>query len=101
DIPKGIDKSKTIAWSTPNSLPKGEEKALLNTLSHLDKGIKPTGQIGKKWGAPFGNKEGHLPQGNYREYTVAPPPGSTNRGTRRVVQNTDTGALYYTWTHYG
>lgn len=35
------------------------------------------------------------------EYRVAPPAGSKNAGTRRIVKNVDTGEMFYTWTHYG
>ncbi|UXB09947.1 filamentous hemagglutinin N-terminal domain-containing protein (plasmid) [Aeromonas dhakensis] len=53
----------------------------------------------KKDGTVFRNKEGKLPEGNYREYTVDTP-GANNRGTRRVVQDIDTGRTYYTDDHY-
>jgi RHS repeat-associated protein len=53
----------------------------------------------KKDGTIFMNKNGRLPEGNYREYTVDTP-GASNRGERRVVQNTDTGKTYYTDDHY-
>jgi guanyl-specific ribonuclease Sa len=54
-------------------------------------------------GAPFGNREGHLPdkpRGYYREYTVETP-NAGNRGARRIV----TGGWppevwYYTDDHY-
>ncbi len=53
----------------------------------------------KKDGTIFKNKEGKLPEGNYREYTVDTP-GATDRGARRVVQDMDTGKTYYTEDHY-
>jgi len=53
----------------------------------------------KKDGTIFRNKEGRLPEGNYREYTVDTP-GAPNRGTRRIVQDVDTGRTYYTDDHY-
>ena len=53
----------------------------------------------KKDGTIFRNKEGKLPNGNYREYTVDTP-GASNRGTRRVVQDIDSGKTYYTDDHY-
>ena len=91
---------------TPGSLPKGEEEALLNTLSHIDAGTKPAGPLGKKWSTPFKNYEGKLPGGSgtsspYLEYRVDPGPGVSGAGARRVVVNSETGETYYTWTHYG
>lgn len=53
----------------------------------------------KRDGIVFKNKDGILPEGNYREYTVETP-GSSNRGTRRIVQDADTGKTYYTDDHY-
>ncbi len=50
-------------------------------------------------GTVFRNSEGNLPQGNYREYTVDTP-GSSNRGSRRIVRDIDTGRTYYTDDHY-
>ncbi|MCP4190661.1 MAG: hypothetical protein GY768_08530, partial [Planctomycetaceae bacterium] len=38
----------------------------------------------------FQNREGKLPQGNYREYTVETP-GAPNRAERRVVVDQNTG----------
>lgn len=52
-------------------------------------------------GAPFGNREGHLPKrprGYYREYTV-PTPGARDRGARRIVAGR-AGERYYTDDHY-
>nr|WP_260959797.1 DUF637 domain-containing protein [Pseudomonas citri] len=53
----------------------------------------------RKDGTVFKNKEGKLPDGDYREYTVDTP-GANNRGTRRVVQDANSGRLYYTDDHY-
>jgi RHS repeat-associated protein len=53
----------------------------------------------KKDGSVFHNREGRLPQGNYREYTVETP-GASNRGTCRIVRDQDTGRTYYTDDHY-
>jgi len=91
---------------TPGSLPAEEEAALLRTLRHIDAGTTPTGPLQTKWGTKFKNWNGDLPgaQGPsspYREYRVAPPPGTSGPGARRVVVNTSTGDVYYTWTHYG
>jgi ribonuclease T1 len=52
-------------------------------------------------GTVFTNQEGHLPArptGYYREYTVITP-GSSDRGTRRLVVGAD-GDVYYTDDHY-
>ncbi len=53
----------------------------------------------KRDGSIFKNKEGRLPEGNYREYTVITP-GKSNRGARRIVRETETGKTYYTDDHY-
>ncbi|WP_185734619.1 RHS repeat-associated core domain-containing protein, partial [Burkholderia sp. Bp9031] len=95
-----------IARIAPGSLPAAEESALLNTLSHIDNGTVPTGPLAKKWGTQFKNWAGDLPGGQgptspYREYRVAPSPGTTGAGTNRIVMNNQTGEMYYTWTHYG
>jgi ribonuclease T1 len=60
-----------------------------------------------KDGVVFGNRERILPprpRGDYHEYTVPPPRGSSNRGARRIVcagkQPTAPEACYYTDDHY-
>jgi RHS repeat-associated protein len=53
----------------------------------------------KQDGAVFRNKEGRLPEGNFREHTVDTP-GASNRGSRRIVQEIDNGKTYYTDDHY-
>ncbi|MEM8997662.1 MAG: ribonuclease domain-containing protein [Acidobacteriota bacterium] len=53
----------------------------------------------RKDGTVFRNREGRLPSGNYREYTVDTP-GAAGRGSRRVVVNQDTSRTYYTDDHY-
>lgn len=47
----------------------------------------------------FRNREGKLPDGNYREYTVDSP-DANNRGARRIVRDVDSGKTYYTDDHY-
>ncbi|MGW4523276.1 ribonuclease domain-containing protein [Amycolatopsis sp. NPDC004378] len=52
-------------------------------------------------GVVFDNREGVLPScasGYYHEYTV-PTPGSSNRGTRRIVTGSG-GEYFYTGDHY-
>ena len=53
----------------------------------------------KRDGIRFKNREGKLPEGNYKEYTVDTPEAS-NRGARRIVIDQDTGNTYYTDEHY-
>jgi hypothetical protein len=92
----------TVPWITFDNIPSGQEKnAVFDTLAHMDAGTVPTDIRANRWGIPFGNREGFLPAGNYREYTVIPDPATTNRGVRRIVKEIDTEATYYTWTHYG
>jgi RHS repeat-associated protein len=91
---------------TPGSLPAAEEQALLNTLRHIDNGTVPTGPLSTSWGRQFRNWGGDLPgaQGPaspYKEYRVAPPAGVAGAGPNRIVVNSQTGEMYYTWTHYG
>ena len=53
-------------------------------------------------GEPFENREALLPvkpYGYYREFTVHPAPGVTNRGTERLVVGRG-GEIYYTPKHY-
>jgi guanyl-specific ribonuclease Sa len=93
--------SGSISWITPGSLPKEEEEAVLKTLKYIDSGTIPNGKLRKKWGSRFRNNEKYLPEGEYKEYRVEPPPGSKKPGPRRIVVNVNTGEVYYTWTHYG
>ncbi|NND60928.1 MAG: hypothetical protein HKN49_11745 [Gammaproteobacteria bacterium] len=67
-----------------------------NTLDRVERG-SPFPH--KKDGTVFQNREGRLPAGNYREYTVETP-GATNRGARRVVVDQDSGRTFYTDDHY-
>jgi ribonuclease T1 len=50
-------------------------------------------------GVVFQNREGRLPKGDYREYTVETP-GSRDRGARRIVVDRRTGRKYYSGDHY-
>ncbi|WP_218015222.1 polymorphic toxin-type HINT domain-containing protein [Brevibacillus dissolubilis] len=100
----GIWTHNRCSWITSGSLSREEETAVLNTLRHIDSGTRPGGQLNRKWGTTFGNYQGHLPieqRGVYKEYRVSPPPGSNGAGERRIVANTRTGEMYYTWSHYG
>jgi guanyl-specific ribonuclease Sa len=95
-----------IARINPGSLPAREESALDKTVGYIDSGTTPSGALATKWGVPFKNWDRHLPGGvgresPYLEYRVAPPPGTSGAGPLRVVNNPQTGHMYYTWTHYG
>jgi guanyl-specific ribonuclease Sa len=95
-----------VARITPGALPPSEEAAVLATLRNIDAGTKPAGALAKRWGVPFKNWSGDLPgpggpSSPYQEYRVAPPPGTSGAGIRRVVVDPNTGDVYYTWTHYG
>lgn len=50
-------------------------------------------------GAVFRNREGRLPPGDYREFTVETP-GAHDRGARRIVVERTSGRRYYTGDHY-
>lgn len=99
-------KKTEVPFINATGLPAEELSALKSTMSHIDAGTKPTGSLSKKWGTTFKNWANDLPGKNgadspYREYRVAPGPGEAGAGTRRIVVNKETGAVYYTWTHYG
>jgi len=51
-------------------------------------------------GRVFGNREGRLPRGEYREYDVNPKRPGKNRGTERIVIEQRTGKAYYSRDHY-
>ena len=63
-------------------------------------GKPPEGYVG---GRTFKNKEGKLPQGNYREYDVDARPSKDSGKTRnkeRIVIDQDNGTVWYTDDHY-
>lgn len=95
-----------IARFDLNSLPAADRVAVLDTLRHIDNGTKPSGKLAVKWSTPFENRDGDLPgerfsNSPYVEYRVAPSTGTRGAGTNRIVRNTMTGEMYFTWTHYG
>lgn len=101
-----VSAGTSIARIAPGALPIAEEAALLRTLEHIDAGTTPIGALAKKWGTRFKNWAGDLPgpsgpDSPYREFRVAPPEGTNGAGARRVVLNSESGEIYYTWTHYG
>lgn len=51
-------------------------------------------------GRVFGNREGRLPRGDYREYDVNPKRSGKNRGTERIVIEQRSGKAYYSRDHY-
>src|SRR5215471_7901504 len=61
------------------------------------KGEPLPGYVG---GRVFGNREGRLPRGEYREYDVNPKKPGKNRGTERIVIEQRTGKAYYSRDHY-
>ena len=82
----------------------GEKDAVQEALDGLDTDTAPTltHPSGAKWGDSFGNRDGDLPFGTYREYYVERAPGAAGRyrGCRRLVKSSK-GKVYYTWTRYG
>jgi hypothetical protein len=96
----------SIPRITPGSLPAAEEASVLDSIGHIDAGTKPTGSTGIKWGSQFKNWNGDLPgpsgpSSPFREFRVAPEPGTQGAGPLRLVVSPSTGEVYYTWTHYG
>ena len=80
-------------------LPFNDQDRITETNNTLDR-IENGGPFPhKKDGTVFQNREGRLPDGNYREYTVETP-GASNRGARRIVRDEDTGRTFYTDDHY-
>ncbi len=82
----------------------GEKDAVQEALDGLDTDTAPTltRPSGAKWGDSFGNRDGDLPSGTYREYYVERAAGAAGvyRGCRRLVKSSK-GKVYYTWTRYG
>lgn len=94
-----------------NRMPPAQQQAINTTIGYINDGVKPTGQLGKKWGAPYENDQGFLPKFDalgrkvtYTEYRVDPTPFGEIKGgpagTTRIVVGTD-GSRYFTNTHYG
>jgi guanyl-specific ribonuclease Sa len=97
---------RVLARITSGSLSAEEEQAVVDTMTHVDRGTVPTGPTSKRWGTPFKNQDADLPGGTmanspYKEYRVAPAPGTNGAGARRIVVDDATGDMFYTWTHYG
>jgi hypothetical protein len=88
------------------TLPAAEEAVVKATMDHIIAGTTPSGNLSIRWGIPFENRAGDLPGGQYasspyKEYRVAPLPGQAGPGPNRLVVNSITGEMYYTWNHYG
>ena len=106
-----VKQEPAVPWVT-GDLPPHEEAAVNDTLAHIDSGTVPTGPTSVKWAKPYKNWDGPSGQGKllpgpqgasspYLEYRVAAAPGSSGAGPLRIVRNTQTGATFYTSTHYG
>src|SRR5690606_39801073 len=65
----------------------GVQTCALPILKYIDSGTIPNGKLRKKWGSRFRNNEKYLPEGEYKEYRVEPPPGSKKPEPRRIVVN--------------
>ena len=91
---------------TPGSLPASEEANLLDSLSHIDSGTKPTSSTAAKWGTQFKNWNEDLPgpsgvDSPFREFRVTPSSDVQGAGPLRLVVNPSTGDVFFTWTRYG
>jgi len=97
---KGLKRSLVgVAKGAGRKLPFSDKARVTEVNKTLDR-IDSGGPFPyKKDGTVFKNREGALPKGNYREYTVDTP-GASNRGARRVVRDVDSGRTYYTDDHY-
>jgi RHS repeat-associated protein len=94
---KGGDEFAQGAVKVGNlGLDSANTKSVQNTLERIKNGDT---SAFKQGGTTFNNKEGLLPKGNYKEYTVETP-GLNHRGEQRIVHNVDTGEKYYTGDHY-
>ena len=90
-----IDPESGLPWVLEEELPVEGQ----GTLAVIDQG--GPFPFPDKDGSTFGNFEGLLPdhpRGYYAEYTVFTP-GSTDRGTRRIITG-DGGEFYWTQDHY-
>lgn len=93
-----------------NRLPLNLRNAANDTISHINKGTKPswlTPDRRRKWGSKYENLNGALPQTTsngtqitYKEYDIKNTRGTNNAGIDRIVVGSD-GRMYYTGTHYG
>ena len=74
-------------------------KKAYDVLSEIQerKGEPPPGYVG---GRQFGNFEGPLPRGKYREYDVNRKVAGRSRGKERIVVEQRTGHAWYTADHY-
>ncbi len=93
-LPTSFDRSDGYATIAYTDLPKQAKE----TVRLIDAGGP---YPYRKDGSVFSNREKLLPRkgsGYYREYTVDTP-GSSDRGTRRIIQGKD-GTMYYTDDHY-
>lgn len=70
-----------------------------DTAEHVEKnnGEPPEGYEG---GREFKNREGKLPDGEYKEYDVDPKVSGQSRNAERIVRDQNTGQRYYTPDHY-
>ncbi|EIK0771194.1 hypothetical protein LJT64_000833 [Vibrio alginolyticus] len=94
-----LDKVSDVTKGAGRKLPFADKDRLTEINKTLDR-IESNGPFPhKRDGITFKNREGKLPEGNYKEYTVDTP-GASNRGARRVVQDQNTGKTYYTDDHY-
>lgn len=95
----GLCDPKEAPNSGGRKLPFSDQDRLTEVNKTLDR-IEQNGPFPyQKDGTVFQNREGRLPEGDYREYTVDTP-GATNRGKRRIVQDQETGRTFYTDDHY-
>lgn len=86
----------------PKAADPAADKAKEDAAKEAAKQAGLTHPNGMKWGLPFGNKQGKLPAGTYREYYVQKANNSsTYHGNRRLVIDVNTKRVYYTSTHYG
>ncbi|GAB6041819.1 RHS repeat-associated core domain-containing protein [Endothiovibrio diazotrophicus] len=81
------------------NLPFSDDAIVREINEVLDRIENGSPMLYRKDGTQFFNREGKLPDGNYREYTV-PTPGQSNRGARRIVRDENTGRTYYSNDHY-
>ncbi len=91
-----------------NRLPNDLRESVNDTLSNINKGTVPSGNVSIRWGTTFANNEGFLPVKtsdgasiSYKEYRVANPYSSApGDNVYRIVVGSD-GRQYFTGTHYG
>ncbi len=95
-----VNETEDAANLVERNLPFKDSDRLTEINKTLDRIEQGDNFCYKKDGTLFRNDKKKLPaDGDYREYTVNTP-GASNRGTRRILVDQNSGNTYYTDDHY-